>query len=232
MSGNSDLKEALRAPGHCLRPEEVEAYLAGKKHEAESHVAGCAVCAHEIASFQEFHEAAERDEEKEDLDWIGHGQADRPAKPRRHSGWLSLWGAPRWAVSLALLLLIVAGGLQLRRMAGPPMDAVPDSGKAVVRSGQVQLQEPSGDLENRPAIFRWEAVPGADSYQIFLTEVDGTVLWTGTSKGADLTAPPVAQELMLPGKTLLWRVRAVDASGVVLGESGAMRFRVLGQGSR
>jgi len=224
-------QELLRGPGNCLGPNELEAFLEGRLPEASAHVDSCATCAHEAASLREFLEAEPRESELADLKWV----ESRLAKPAPRRNWLTWLGAspsPRWAFSLAAMLLVVAGALQLRHLAGPSPAEFRESGTKVVRSATVRLTGPAGDLEAAPTEFQWEAVAGAVSYEVQLNEVDGSSLWRGTSTLTKLNTTAGIQSLMLPRKTLVWRVKALGVGGAVLGESGAERFRVIPSADR
>jgi hypothetical protein len=219
-------QELLRGPGNCLGPSELEAYVEGRLPQVEAHVDACAACAHEVASLREFLAAEPRDSELADLKWV-ESRLAKPAPRRAWWSWIGASPSPRWAISLAAMLLVVAGALQLRHLAGPAPAEFGDSGTKVLRSSQVRLTGPLGDLESAPAEFQWEAVAGAVSYEVQVSEVDGSSLWRGTSSQTKLNAAADIQSLMLPRKTLVWRVKALGAGGTVLGESGAERFRVL-----
>lgn len=225
--------ELMRGPGDCLEPGEVEALAEGRPATAEAtaHVNGCARCAHEVASLREFLEAEPREAEIADLEWVESRLAKRPGR-RSWLGWLSASPVPRWAFSLAAMLLVVAGALQLRHMAEPAPAEFGGIGAKVVRSTQVRLIGPSGDLEAAPGEFQWETVAGAVSYEVQISEVDGTSLWRGSSTLAKLNTAGDIQNLMLPRKTLVWRVKALGVGGSVLGESGAERFRVVPSAKR
>lgn len=218
-------KEAFRAPGHCLEPAEIEAFVEGRAEQLAAHVEACPACSHIAASYQEFLEADVRDDEKADIAWI-ESRLKKPAPKRSWFAWLGPSPLPRWAFSLAAILLIVAGSLQLRRMAGPGLRPA-ETGSTVVRSAQVHLVSPSGDVETAPAAFQWDPVDKAAAYEFQITEVDGTPLWTCRTNQTKLNSAPDIQRFMLPRKALLWRVKALTASGGVIAESASERFKVL-----
>ncbi|MGC4049677.1 MAG: hypothetical protein QM757_09215 [Paludibaculum sp.] len=222
--------EAFRAPGHCLQPDEIEAFVEGRADQLAAHVEACPACSHVAASYREFLEADVREEEKADVAWI-ESRLKKPAPKRSWFGWIGASPLPRWAFSAAAILLIVAGSLQLRRMAGPGLRPS-EPGSTVVRSAQVRLVSPMGDVEAAPDSFQWDPVDKAASYEFQITEVDGTPLWTGRTNQAKLNSVPDIQRFMLPRKALLWRVKALTASGGVIAESASERFRVLPSAGR
>lgn len=223
--------DALRASGRCLEPSEIEAFVEGRAEQFSAHVQACPMCSHIAASYREFIEADVREEEKADLQWI-ESRLHKQAPRRSWFGWLGPSPLPRWAFSIAAILLIVAGSLQLRRMAGPGLRHPSEPGAAVVRSTQVHLVAPIGDVETIPAAFQWEPVDKAEAYEVQITEVDGTPLWTGRTNQTKLNSAPDIQPFMLPRKALLWRVKALNGSGGVLAESSPERFKVLPSADR
>jgi hypothetical protein len=69
--------------------------------------------------------------------------------------------------------------------------------------------------------------PGdAVSYDVEILEVDGTLLWRATSSAPRIDLPPSVVRQLLPGKTLLWEIRARNVANNVIAESGKQRFRV------
>lgn len=218
--------DALRGPGPCLEPAEIEAFVEGRATHLASHVESCAACGHIAASYREFLAADIREEEKADVAWIEARLHRNPAPRRSWFAWLGPSPMARWAFSIAAVLLIVAGSLQLRRMAGPGLRTA-DQSPTVIRSTQVQLLGPTGDVDAAPAAFQWEPVEKASVYEFQITEVDGTALWTCRTNQTKLNSAPDIQRFMLPRKALLWRVKALNANGGLIAESATERFRVL-----
>ncbi len=217
--------------GDCLTPADLEAFLEGRLPGARAHIDTCPACEHELASLREFLAASAGAAEEQDLAWIEARL--RPAVPaparRRWLAWLPSAPLPRFAFTCAAALLVIAGGLQLRHMAGPSLD---DSRSLTVRSAQIRVLAPSGDLQTSPDEFRWEPLPQSATYEVVLTEVDGATLWTGRTNQSKLKTPESIQHEMLPRKTMLWRVRALDEQGVVIAESSMERIRLLPSGKQ
>ncbi len=215
----------------CLTPEQLEAVLEGRLPAAHAHLNACAACEQELANLREFLAAVPRPAEAQDLAWM-ESRLARPVQPRARRSWLS-WlptaPVPRFAFTCAAALLVLAGGLQLRHMAAPSLE---DSQSLTVRSIQFRLLAPAGDLESAPPEFRWEPVAQAAGYEVQLTEVDGTLLWSARANQPNLPAPASIQDQLLPRKTLLWRVRALDDRGVTIAESQSERIRLLPAGQR
>lgn len=217
--------ELLRGTGECLDAVKLEAYLEGRLPEAAPHVDSCPVCAHEVASFREFLSADAGAGRAEDLDWIEHRLTPPWRAPRGGwFNWLAPTPLPRWAMGLAAVLLVVAGGLQMRRLAGP--GSGPDSSE-LVRAAQLELKAPAGDVGVAPERFVWENKGNAGAYMVELGEIDGTLVWSGRTNESNLSVPPDIQKAILPRKTLVWRVKALRTDGSVIAESAPARFRLL-----
>jgi hypothetical protein len=120
----------------------------------------------------------------------------------------------------------VAGvGLQLRQSTAPVLHRV--SGTDVLRAHNVVVVAPAGDVREAPREIRWQATPGAVRYQVRLLEVDGSDLWQSETDSEHVDVPSDIAARIVPAKTLLVRVSALDAAGRKLAESEAVRFRVL-----
>lgn len=221
--------EILRGP-ECLSPTDLEAVLEGRLPTAQAHIDACPACEHELTNLREFL-AAEAGAHEQDIAWME--ERLRPAAaPRVRRNWLAWFPSaplPRFAFTCAAALLVIASGLQLRQMAGPSLE---DSHSLAVRSTQIRLIAPAGDLDTAPAEFRWEPLAQSVTYEVVLTEVDGAPLWTARTNQTKLNAPESIQQQMLPRKAMLWRVRALDEQGVVIAESSPERIRLLPAGKR
>ncbi|HEY3444048.1 MAG TPA: hypothetical protein VGK29_25060 [Paludibaculum sp.] len=218
--------EELTRGEDCLTPADLEALLEGRLPEAQAHVDKCPVCEYELASLREFLAEKASATEQQDLAWIEARlrPAAQPVVRRKWLSWFPSAPLPRFAFTCAAALLVVAGSLQLRHMAGPSLE---DNHSVTVRSSQIRILAPSGDLDTAPVEFSWEAVPHAATYEVVLTEVDGTQLWSNRTTSSKLFTPVSIQQQMLPRKSLLWRVRALDGQGVVIAESSPERIRLL-----
>ena len=58
-------------------------------------------------------------------------------------------------------------------------------------------------------------------------EVDRGELWSAETTATQIDLPPVAENLIVPAKTLLIQVTALDAAGSRIAESESVRFRLL-----
>jgi len=226
----------------CVAIDELSLLLDGRRGEeqkrrAEAHVEGCAHCRAEIALLQEFESSAIRPHEQRDVNWIvARLRKNQPAQPL--SWWKRMWTVPMLApitIGLATALIAIGIGLEMRHSPGQPFS--PSSGGSsgsgeVMRSLSVDVVGPIGDLAQRPAELRWKPVAGASRYMVRVFEVDRTELWSTTVKETSVALPSVVQAKIVPLKTLMWEVRAIDASGSVLANSGPESFRLDATSSR
>jgi hypothetical protein len=77
-----------------------------------------------------------------------------------------------------------------------------------------------------PSALTWVAVPAAERYDIEVLQVDRTLLWRTSSPVPHVALPASVVAQLTPGKTVIWEVNAVNASGTVIAVSGTQRFRV------
>jgi hypothetical protein len=221
-------------PNQCLQPADFEMLLdeatpSEVSAPLRAHIAECGQCETEFAMFRRFLEADPGAQELADVEWIEKQLAPPGTKPHRLNWFQKLWAAgpaPKWAVSLAMLLIVVAGGLELRRMQQSQLPG-DESASGVVRSASLELLAPSGDIVEKPNTFTWEAVPGATVYSMKVMEVDGTVVAEQKAESNSALADSKVVELVLPGKTLHWQVTALDATGKTLAESPVATFRLV-----
>jgi anti-sigma factor RsiW len=130
-----------------------------------------------------------------------------------------------WRLAAAAVL-VLGGGLlfQLTRQTAPPLPNPPPSG-GVVRGGEVEALAPIGDVAAPPAELRWRPRPGAVSYRVTLSAVDGTVLWQSTVTAPSARLPEEVVQELHRAVVYFWRVEALDAAGARLGASEPVRFR-------
>jgi hypothetical protein len=96
-----------------------------------------------------------------------------------------------------------------------------------MRSHQVTVIAPMGDVLKVPAQVQWQAVSGAAKYEVRLLEVDRTELWKAETAYSHIDLPPSVQSRIVPAKSLVLQVRAFDSAGQSVGESDMVRFRLL-----
>lgn len=224
------LSDAFAATPDCFEIDELSLLLDGKRGEqlqrrAEKHVAGCMHCQTELALLREFESPAVRPTEQSDVNWIvSRLRKNSPAAPL--PWWKQIWSSriliPA-SIALATALIAIGIGLQMRQT---PYSPVPAPGREVMRSQSVDTVSPLGDVTLAPAEFKWRAVAGASRYRVRLFEVDRTELWNTTVSQTSVALDDSVREKIVPLKSLLWDVTALDDAGTVLASSGLQRFRL------
>src|SRR5207302_1900018 len=94
---------------------------------------------------------------------------------------------PRFAMPVAFAtaaMIAVMVGIQHR----PDQSVIP-GGEQVMRSRQVAVISPIGDLREPARNLVWRAVPGAASYRVTIFEALLTQLWTATVQDSNTAVP-------------------------------------------
>jgi hypothetical protein len=131
------------------------------------------------------------------------------------------------ALAMAGILIVIAAGMQWRHSAAPGLRGPVQPEQEVLRSGTLRVISPSGDISAPPSQVQWEPAPGAVRYQVRLLEVDHTQLWSAVSSQPRVDLPAEALQKIVPAKTLLLQITAMDESAHTVADSGMVRFRFL-----
>lgn len=221
-------RDALSARPDCISLDELQQCLEGAgSGESVHHVHECPHCQASLAMLSRF-ESRPEDHEAADVAAIVsrlRQEQDTPASaapPSRRR----IVRFPYFMGGLAAALAIALGISIFVNRPGQPAVIVEPSGPETMRSATVNLIIPSGTVSQTPANFQWEAFPGAAVYSVQLMEIDGSLLWSGTSSGTSLLVPAVLKATMRPGKPLLWKVAALDSSGKTIATSNQERFLI------
>jgi hypothetical protein len=197
----------------------------------ETHVRSCAHCLAELALYKEFEAAEPLAEERADVAWIEQKLAREIAPPsawQRARSWLAGVFAPGRQGALALVaacvLIAAASTIYLRQNHVMERPGPPDT--TVWRSGHFTALAPSGDVNEAPAEFRWEAVPGAASYQVKLMEVDRTVIWVADATRTSVEIPINIRVQFRPARAFSWQVTARGSQGENLGATDLQTFHI------
>jgi hypothetical protein len=241
------LKAAVARTPDCATAEEL-ARLCGADREGGAdarvaeHVSACARCRTELALLQDFARGPRPDEQEEvaaivarlapDVGALVRGDVTAPARPEAAPAPASRWAFPPFlrtaAAGLAVATATAVAVLTFTSRDGGPPALSPQAavGPTVLRSTSVALVAPRGDLDAPARELRWQAVPGAASYDVEVTEVDRTEVWKGEVRDARAELPPAVRARAVPGKPFVWRVVAKDAQGRAIATSEGQRFRV------
>jgi hypothetical protein len=219
--------EALAPGPDCIRLERLDGPLTTTEAD---HIVHCPRCETEQALWTHVDDPMPSPGDGAGTPWIvaevrrRRSAQSRPS-PIREWGWP---GLRRFATAALVMATVTIGYFAwdpepaLRK---PPVTA------PAYRTTQVQLSQPIGDIPTAPSTLHWIAVGGAARYDVAVLEIDRTVLWRASSSAPVIALPASVIARLLPGKTVLWRVRAIDAAGAIIGESSDQRFRVVARPS-
>lgn len=229
------LRGAFSPPAGCPALDRLELCLdsAAAPAELAAHIAACTSCRAELELLRAFH-APPRDAEEADAIRQVVERMRRPVVPAPEPVRSSWWKAAfhtRWlsqgALAAAAVLVLVAAGLEFRHGA-PPQVSGPVAGEHdVLRSGALAVTAPIGDVGSVPSEIRWSTVGGASEYRVRLLEVDETEVWSAATRESHIAIPPEVRARIVPAKTLLVEVAALDASGKSFVGFSTVRFRLL-----
>lgn len=218
------VKPDLQPTVECLAIERLGEPLTEPE---QSHLRTCPRCEAEFLLWQSFHDSRPVADEGAAVQWVvsevrrRRTAAPAPAAPWR--GWLTAIGW-RPLAGLAVLVLVVGTGVLIRDP--EPRIVSPAPGEQTYRTNTVTVVAPTGDLPRPPTVLSWMAVEGASRYDVQVLEVDRVQLWSASASTTRLELPRAVLERVVPGKTLLWTVTAIDGSGRPIAESGLQSFRV------
>lgn len=201
--------------------------------QVKAHLETCKLCAAEMNALAEFTAAAPDPAEQADVDAV---VADLKRRRRTETAlpawrrWLARPALPRLAGAVALVALAAAVTLQVRTSRTDDVEGYQATG--TMRSGAVPEVQPRGDLSEAPREIRWTPVPGAAAYEVRLTEVDGTELWAARTSATRMEIPGKVRSALLPRKTVMIRVWALDASQRQASQPDVSRIRVMPGGEK
>jgi hypothetical protein len=227
---DENLKPIFAATPDCLEISELASMLedkklaAGNRADDWAHVQRCAHCQGEMELLRSFLTEQVAANEQPHIDAIARDL--RKNSPAKRAPWWKTLLTP-WALTPALAALAVAVVVFVNIGQQRPGDVVLGPGDQVVRSQALQAIGPVGDLNTVPEVLAWNAATGAVNYKIQVLEVDRTLLWAASAPSTKIAIPPYLRSQIVPGKALLWKVEALDASGNVIATSGLTQFRVV-----
>jgi hypothetical protein len=227
-------QDAVSATSECPGIEMLEQVMEGTatNPKTQNHVSTCPHCQSELAMLRKFEYGEASADEGAAVAWIA-AQLQRnqkeAAKPVRHAMpfWRSMFRLPYMAAAAAVIAAITLG-ISLYESEDFKKPSIDQSvGYSPLRSGQIRLTGPIGDLAKPPEHLSWEAVKGATSYSVVIkaTDIDQALVWQGQSSQNNLTVGPELKSKIHPGKPLTWKVTALDSTGKELA-TGEGRFRL------
>jgi hypothetical protein len=232
------LAAALAGAHDCPPLEDLERLLnEAAPAPLQRHVDACSHCQTELQLLRSFTSNRVAESERAAVDAIAArlrtGSAAvssvRGAVDTDQSWWKRLL-AVRWltpaTAALAVALVVAGVTIELRRGRRPALDTA-TGGAEVLRSSAIAVLSPIGDVREKPAEIRWEAVSNAARYRVTIMEVDHTELWSVETPAPRTDLPDGMKNLIVPAKTLLIQIAAFDAVGNRMAESETVRFRLL-----
>ncbi|HEY7403828.1 MAG TPA: hypothetical protein VIB39_09915 [Candidatus Angelobacter sp.] len=238
MADTNQLKtwqEAAAASKECLPLEVLERFTENAPADAKAaaHLESCAHCQTELSMLKDFEAATPTADEGAAVAWIAAqlqrqqlGASARPPATARVSFWRNLFRVPYLAGAAALAaVLVLAISLYHPESGQHPRVGGPGN-IGILRSGEVKLVSPSGELAQAPSEFRWEAVPGAASYKVELTDALDMPLASATSAQPQMQTTPAMKAAMQARMPIKWKVTALDASGKSIAESSGGSFKI------
>lgn len=226
------LKQALKRGPECPAPEVLIEALESPNNAAEvrKHVAGCPACQAEVALFQGFESPTPvSGEERQAIDFIVARLNERMRPPQKESlfarlfSGLTVSSARMGAFAMAAAVVILGVGLTTQWRA---RQVQPVAETGVVRSAKIRMNTPLENLTSAPSEISWQPVEGAATYEVSVAEVDRTVVFYNKFTSSVLQVPVELGRLLVPGKTLAFRVTARDAAGKELATTGALDLKV------
>lgn len=220
---DTDLKNLQRALAGRLaepHPEEEawERFALGELPEPErlaliDHALGCGMCARTMRAVG----ALAALERPAAVDSIGAGRRRKLASPWRRVR------PERIVLALAALLLVaIAAPWLVGRLAAPPMES--ESRGTGEGERVIELLAPLGAVSRGGLIFRWDELPGAESYRVHLFREDGLPVATSSPvTGLELAAERLGVEL--PAGRWLVRIEALRG-GAPVGSSTLRAFEI------
>lgn len=232
------LRAALTRGPECPPVEQLEKLLERNAPAAlQQHVHQCAHCQTELHMLRAF---LSNEPAAQDVDAVAAIAANLKARsaeifPRRampeatREPWWRNLLAVRWLspVAAAAAVLLVAAGITIQLRQRQPALESPAGGQEVLRSAAIAVLSPTGDLSEKPHEIRWDAVANAARYSVRVMEVDRAPVWNVDTTDTQVQLPPNVQAVIVPAKTLLVQVTALDAEGRKIAESETVRFRLL-----
>lgn len=233
----STWKAAVSPTDDCLSMQQLERCAASEvplDAKTADHLSKCAHCQTELAMLKSFESATPAANEGAAVSWIVAQLGRKSEKSAFSFGGKLAWlrrgfmKSPQLiAVMAVAVVAIFSGSLYIFDHSAEPPLSKGIHGPDVMRSGAIRLIEPSGDVSQKPAEFKWEAYAGASSYSVEIREVNNEVVWAGKAESNFVVVGPQGKAAIPFGKQLLWKVTALDSAGNPLADSSRGSFRVL-----
>jgi len=240
MADTQNLKmwqSAVSSTEDCLPLEVLERMTESSSADpkAAAHLESCPHCQNELSMLKSFEASVPSAGEGAAVAWIAtqleRKQNTQVVKPvvARVSFWRTMFRVP-YLAGAAAMVVVLALGVSLHHSSsdrdGISKIGSGDHNSSGFRTGAIHLKSPVGNLDQAPAEFRWEALPGASSYSIELRDAIGTVLASKTTRQTVIVVTPEMKANMSSGKPLKWKITALDAAGNEIANSTGGDFKI------
>ena len=221
--GREAVKLAVTPGPDCIPLERVDDTLTSPERE---HVASCPRCQAERAVWETTNASNAEPNEGAATRWIvAELQRRRSAQPTALPA-VRMWDWVRFRGLATAAILVLGATVAYFAWDREASIRQPQTSDHTYRTSRIEPIEPVGSVQIPPTRLKWVAFAGATGYNAVILEVDGTVLWRGSSPTNAIDLPTSVVARLVPGKAVLWKVSATDASGVVIAESSTEPFRV------
>ena len=229
------LARALERTPECPPLEELVAAAgepaAPRRDEILRHAGSCPACGAELELARSF--GREDAAESADVDRVVarlRGEAEpggRVLEFRRErkadgSSRMAVWG--RWAAA-ALVVVGLGLGFQAWRDSRSPELGGPGV-TGVVRSGEIELVAPVGEVVGAPREMVWVGVPDAASYRVELLDVAGDPVASIETSAPRVELDEATRAELRARASYGWRVVALDSAGAEVASSATVEFEV------
>ena len=244
MSSNwpseQDAFRAALGPGKDCPPIEDLERLTSEQPVATNvarHLESCSYCQNELQMLHAFQatEAGSASKEVQRVTGLLQARSEKilrqPAVTQAPVPWwkaaFTMRRMAQASFAMAAILVAAVVVIQFRPTKDRSLPDTTQPGQEILRSGGFAVLSPVGDVPAQPGEIRWEKVPNAANYLVRVLEVDGNEMWKAETAEDHIDLPPAIRSRIVPAKTLLCEVSALDASGKKIGETGQVRFRLL-----
>jgi hypothetical protein len=207
--------------------EVLEKYLLGKLEEREAeaarrHIGKCALCGLELKRLQRFAGIDSDDDLARSAEWIyarrklenAFGEKIAPSAPgNARARRIRFHRASQTARWLAPAAVMAAGVLMIAYFSRREESRTPEPAQRVMRGAPpvrygIELEEPSGDIDASPTVFRWKSERDDNHYTLeIFTPTLAKIYQAEKIGGSSWTAPDTLGTMLKPNVIYLWSVK-------------------------
>lgn len=219
-------------PAQVFLAEEWAALTNDRRELIERHLGECPACAAELELARAFDAGAMDGDARWIVEQLERSRPGSPAPGESGDAVVvpldsARHRRARWLVPLAAAaMMIVAVGLVVR-LNRPTVPELPDRpSDGVVRSAEIEILAPVGDIEAPPTRVEWVEVGGVRDYRFVLLDVDDEPLWEGRFDASPAVLPDSIVIQLQPGVVYFWQIEGRSEGGEVVARSARQQFRM------